>query len=205
MARPSLKETNFNLGFIYEFASNMNTKRSETLQIIDGSAEPVTDTIIYEAKGVTYLPQKFGGGISFSKTYKWTLGIDYYSRNWAESNSDFGRDQNLTLSHEIILGGEFTPDFFSVKSYLSRVTYQMGLSYEQTPVKINNQNIDDFGINFGVSLPVGNASIFNFGFKYGQLGTTSNGLIKEDYFRISLGMIFNDRSYGWYRNQGKYK
>jgi hypothetical protein len=84
------------------------------------------------------------------------------------------------------------------------VTYQFGFNYAQTPVRINNVNIDDFGINFGVSLPVGNSSILNVGFKYGQLGTTSNGLIREDYFKINLGMTFNDRSYGWYRNQRKF-
>ena len=205
MKRKIGKETELNLGFIYELASNMNTKRSETLVIEDGSALPPTDTILYKAKGNTYLPQKFGVGISFSKQYKWTFGIDYYSRNWSEFKSDFGRDQNLTKNTEIIIGGEFTPDLFSVKSYFKRVTYQMGFNYEQTPIMINNVNIDDFGINFGVSLPVGSASILNVGFKYGQLGTTTNGLVKEDYFKINFGMIFNDRSYGWYRNQGKYK
>ena len=95
--------------------------------------------------------------------------------------------------------------FSPVQSYLSRVTYQFGFNYEKTPIQINNTIIDDFGINFGVSLPVGNASIFNFGFRYGQMGTTSDGLIQEDYFRINLGMTFNDRSFGWYRNQNKFK
>ena len=197
------KKIEVNLGLIYELASNMNTRRDERLEIIDDSVNPPSDTIVDNARGVTFLPQKFGGGLSVSKAYKWVFGVDFYSRNWAEFKSDFGTEQELTKSYEIIAGGEFTPDFFSVNNYFKRVTYQFGFNYEQTPVIINNTNIDDFGINFGVSLPFGN-SIFNVGFKYGQLGTTSNGLIREDYFKINLGMTFNDRSYGFYRNQRKF-
>jgi len=199
------KQTSANLGFIYELSTNMNTRRDERIEIVDGSTpDPPTDIILENAKGTTFLPQKFGGGLSLTKGYKWTFGVDYYSRDWSDFSSDFGTAQNLTKSYEIIAGGEFTPDLFSVSSYLERVTYQFGFNYEQTPVMINNINIDDFGINFGVSLPVGNSSIFNVGFKYGQRGTTSNGLIREDYFKINLGMTFNDRSYGWYRNQRKF-
>lgn len=199
------KDKEVDLGFVYEFASNMNTTRDERLEIIDNNVfPPPTDTIVHNANGITYLPQKFGVGLSISKAYKWTFGADFYSRDWTQFTSDFGTVQELAQSYEIIVGGEFTPDFLSVNSYLKRVTYQFGFNYEQTPVKINNKNIDDFGINFGVSLPAG-ASIFNFGFKFGTLGTSSNGLIREDYFKINLGMTFNDRSYGWYRNQSKFK
>ncbi len=199
------KKMEVNLGFIYELASNMNTKRDETLEIVDDSPFPPTDSILTNVKGTTFLPQKFGGGLSITKIYKWTFGVDFYSQDWTKYKSDFGAENGFTNSYEIIVGGEFTPDFFSATSYLKRVTYQFGFNYEQTPVMINNTNIDDFGINFGVSLPVGSASIFTVGFNYGQQGTVSDGLVKEDYFKIRLGMTFNDRSYGWYRNQGKFK
>lgn len=199
------KDMEVDFGVIYELSKKMNTTRNERLEIVSDAPVPPTDTIRSNEKGITFLPQKFGVGLSISKAYKWTFGIDFYSRDWSQFNSDFGTEQELTNSYEIIVGGEFTPNLRSVKSYLERITYQFGFNYEQTPVKINNQNIDDFGINFGVSLPAGNASILNLGFKYGQLGTTANGLIKEDYFKINLGMTFNDHSFGWYRNQSKFK
>lgn len=199
------KDMEVDLGFVYELATNMNTTRDERIEIVDDDGISPTDTIVNNEKGITYLPQKYGIGLSISKATKWTFGIDFYSRDWSQLKSDFSNEQELTKSYEIILGGEFTPDFFSVNSYMKRVTYQFGFNYEQTPVKINNENINDFGINFGVSLPAGRASIFNIGFKYGQLGTTSNGLIREDYFKINMGMTFNDRSYGWYRKQSKFK
>lgn len=200
------KKLEVNLGLVYDFNANLNTKRNEKLVIVeDGNPNPPTDVVVEEQKGNTFIPQKFGYGLSLKKTYKWTLGIDYYQRDWTKFKTDLGSNQSLVKEKEFIVGGEFTPDFFSVTSYLKRVTYQFGFNYKQTPIMINNTNIDDFGINFGLSLPVGNASLMNVGFKFGQRGTTTEGLIKENYVRFNLGMTFNDRSFGWYRNQGKFK
>ncbi len=198
------KKIEADLGFIYGFASYMNSKRDERIEVLENVPNPPTDTIQFETRGQTYIPQKFGVGLSFTKLYTWTFGIDYHTQDWSKYKSDFDAGGVMTTMQKIIIGGEFTPDFFSVKSYLKRVTYQFGFSYEQTPVVANNKNINDIGINFGVSLPVGSASILNLGFKFGQIGTTENGLIREDYFKIRLGMVFNDRSFGWYRNQRKF-
>jgi hypothetical protein len=200
------KSIEANLGFVYEFGANLNTSRDELVEIYDTqNPDTPTDEVLTNVDGITYLPPKYGVGLSITKAFKWTFGIDYYTRDWSQFKSDFGTQGQMVANQKIIVGGEFTPDFFSVQNYFKRVTYQFGVNYEQTPIKINNTHIDDFGINFGVSLPVGNASIFNLGFKYGQLGTTSDGLIKEDYFRLNLGMTFNDRSFEWYRNQNKFK
>ncbi len=199
------KTTLVNLGFIYELGTNLNTHRTETIEVDDEQDPDRPESkILDNVKGKTSLPAKFGYGLSFTKEFHWTIGVDYYTRDWTKFSSDFGADQELAKSRELILGGEFTPDFTSVKSYFKRVNYQMGFYYNQTPIMINNENIDDFGINFGVSLPVGNASLFNLGFKFGQQGTTSDGLIKENYLKLNLGMTFNDRSFAWYRNLRKF-
>src|SRR5690606_871093 len=103
-----------------------------------------------------------------------------------------------------ILGGEYTPDFFSVNSYLKRVTFMAGVNYTKTPISVENEDINDFGINFGASLPITNGSTVNLGFTIGSMGTTSNNLVKENYYKISLGISFNDQAYGWYRKQRKF-
>jgi len=199
------KTTLLNAGFLYELGVNLNTRYTETIEVNDPKDpdRPVAE-IVDGVKGKTSLPAKFGYGLSITKEFHWTLGVDYYTRDWTKFSSDFGASQELVKSKELIIGGEFTPDFTSMKSYFKRVNYQVGFSYNQTPIMINNKNLDDFGINFGVSLPVGNASLFNLGFKFGQQGTTSDGLIKENYLKLNLGMTFNDRSFAWYRNLRKF-
>jgi hypothetical protein len=200
------KNMEASLGFIYEFGANINTSRDEVVEIYN-TEDPETprDEVLTNVKGNTFIPPKYGVGLSLTKQFKYTFGIDFHTRDWSQFKTDFGSNENLVNNYKIIAGGEFTPDFFSVTSYLSRVTYQFGVNYEKTPIVANNTIIDDFGINFGVSLPAGPASILNCGFRYGQMGTTSNGLIREDYIRLNLGMTFNDRSFGWYRNQNKFR
>jgi len=206
MKRRVGEKLDVNLGVVYELAANMRTKRDEKITVVDGfNPNPPTADILIESEGKTVLPQKLGVGLSLAKEFRWSVGLDFYARDWTQFESDFESEESLANSYKIIAGGEFTPDFFSITSYLKRVSYQFGFSYERTPIEINNTNIDDFGINFGLSLPVGPASILNVGINYGQLGTTQNGLIRENYLKFNLGMTFNDRSFGWYRNQRKLK
>jgi len=75
------------------------------------------------------------------------------------------------------------------------------LKFEQTGLAINgipstNQftSIDDFGITFGVGLPIGNQlSNFNLGLELGKRGTTGTGLIQENYINLRLSLSLNDK------------
>ena len=53
----------------------------------------------------------------------------------------------------------------------------------------NFSKVDDFGISFGLGLPLGRKlSNLNLGFEFGKKGTTSNNLIQENYFNVRLGL-----------------
>jgi hypothetical protein len=58
---------------------------------------------------------------------------------------------------------------------------------------VNNQQINDLGVSFGLSLPVSLASSLDMAFKVGQNGTLANDLIRERYFKITIGATVNDR------------
>ena len=80
-----------------------------------------------------------------------------------------------------------------MNSYLKRMTYRLGFSHQKLPYEVNNEAINEFGINFGVSLPVRNYSSFDLAFELGQRGTSNQNLIKENYFQVFLGVTFNDK------------
>jgi hypothetical protein len=44
-------------------------------------------------------------------------------------------------------------------------------------------------------LPLGVSKI-DIGFEFGKQGTTSNGLIEENYFNLSIGLSLSDK---WFR------
>ncbi|MGB5980812.1 MAG: hypothetical protein WBG46_01585 [Nonlabens sp.] len=149
------------------------------------------------------LPSSFTLGANIGMPRKWALGGEYsFQQSSSLSSRNFTPDNsNFTDASTYRLGGFYVPDFNSITSYWDRVTYRAGLRYEQNGLNINNQDINEFGISFGMSLPVGRSSAFSnatFGLEYGQRGTTSNGLIKEDFLSLSIGLSLNDL---WFRKR----
>ncbi len=187
-------ENNFLMaGLTYDLETNLNATRYSTIEraLNTNPATYSGDTI----EGAYFLPASIGAGLSFEKLYHYTLGADVKMQNWEDYRGLEGTNGDLGQSYRLAVGGEWTPDYASAQSgtYYKRMTYRMGLQYEKTPFIFNGENINDFGINFGVTLPVSNASSIHTSFLLGQRGKTDNDLIRERYFRLSLGITFNDR------------
>jgi hypothetical protein len=201
-----LSETSaFNIGTTYELGVDARTYRDERLENRRLQDFPITsDTISDNVSTRTFIPGRFGAGFSFAKSYKWTLGAEVYHQDWSAFRNYRGQNEGMAGSTRFILGGDLTPDYTSVSNYLKRINYGMGIYHETTPLVVNNRQIKDFGINFGVSLPVGSASLATIGMSYGQMGSVEGGSIREQYFKLRFSVSFNDRSYGWYRNQQKF-
>jgi hypothetical protein len=187
-------ENNFIMaGLTYDMETNLNATRYSTIERAL-NANPATysgDTL----KGTYFLPASIGTGLSFEKLYHYTLAADVKWQNWEDYRGIEGTTGDLGESYRVALGGEWTPDYSSAQqgTYYKRMTYRMGLQYEKTPFVFNGEDINDFGINFGVTLPVSNASSIHTSFLFGQRGKNENDLIRERYFRVSLGITFNDR------------
>jgi hypothetical protein len=95
---------------------------------------------------------------------------------------------------QISLGGEFTPSSSITSSYWQRVKYRLGFRYNQTYLDIRDNRINEFGISFGMGLPIPRSlSTFNFGLELGRKGTTADGLIQSNYFRITVGISVWER------------
>ena len=126
------------------------------------------------------------------------IGLDARFQKWTDFKNFNGSNENLGDQIKIIFGGELTPEATSVTSYFKRVTYRFGLSYENTPYQIANADgqfnqVNDFGINLGWTMPVSRISNLDFAFTYGVRGNVDDTLIREQYFRFHLGVTFNDR------------
>ena len=80
-------------------------------------------------------------------------------------------------------------------SYWKRVVYRAGLHFENTGLEIATiETINEFGMSFGVGLPVGNVfSNANLGFEFGRRGTTNQNLIQENFFNFNISLSLNDR------------
>jgi hypothetical protein len=117
------------------------------------------------------------------------LGGDFEYQNWA-SVKEF---DNLSDSYSARVGLQFTPDPEALRNYLNRVDYRLGAYYEQSYLNLNNQQLKDYGITFGLGLPLRyNRTQFNLALKLGRRGTTKNNLIEENYAMINFNITFYD-------------
>ena len=67
-----------------------------------------------------------------------------------------------------------------------------GLSIDESGLGADFSKVNDFGMSFGLGLPMGRKlSSLNLGFEFGKKGTTSNNLIQENYFNVRVGLSLN--------------
>ncbi len=176
-----------------------NTLELATIGILpDGIEDVNTQNIDVEDEDVEIPAEfKFATGIGESK--KWFVGAEYgYTDEGKFTNVSLGQNNvEYQSASKFKLGGFYIPKYNSLTSYFSRVVYRAGFRYEETGLLIDGNSIDEFGMSFGVGLPVGRLfSNLNIGLEYGQRGTTDNGLVKEQFFNVSIGLSLNDK---WFR------
>ncbi|MGB3586504.1 MAG: hypothetical protein WBA23_08195 [Tunicatimonas sp.] len=188
-------QTLLNLGATFQPEMQIRATREVTLSSI-APTSPVArserlDSLSVQ-RGVT-LPSRLGVGISVEKSLKYLIGVDFLTQPWEDYQSFSGSNDGMRNSYELLVGGQIIPNITSINSYLARMAYRVGFFYRNTPFAVENRQITDFGLNIGFSLPMSNLSSTNISLEAGRRGTTDGGLIREDYFKISAGITFNDR------------
>lgn len=158
------------------------------------------------------LPNEFGIGLSYvgknssSLANAWGLSADLEVYRGSEfENYDGTRELNNSFRAQI--GSFIVPALAFEKvnrsgKYFGQVEYRVGGYYEETPYSLRGQQLLDYGITFGLGLPVRQRglgpgevkrSTINTGIILSQRGTLDNGLIKESYLKFYLGITLNDK------------
>lgn len=142
------------------------------------------------------LPSRFSIGAGVGAPRNWFAGLEYSRQNTSQFSNPIVsiNNANFVNASSISLGGFFIPDYNSFSSYWKRVTYRAGLHYENTGLEINEQRINEFGMSFGVGLPVGGFfSNANLGAELGRRGTKDLNLIQENFFNFQISLSLNDQ------------
>ena len=142
------------------------------------------------------MPSKTSIGIGIGKLRKWFIGSEYTFVNTSVFKSDLINIDNTSYEDGSTLsfGGYFIPDYSSFKSVLNRVVYRSGIYFEKTGLIINDQSIKEFGMTFGVGIPVGNMfSNLNLALEVGKRGTTDANLVEEKFANLKMSLSLNDR------------
>lgn len=191
--------------FIYSPKNNLTTENSRVMETIIYSSTGDHLTMdrreLDIIKGELDLPQEYTFGLGYGIEKHWFIGAEYTNRDSESFNSHSLALSNVSFNNSKTyrLGGYYIPNYRSFTSLFKRTVYRMGLRYEETGLNINGKDINEFGISFGVGVPMGRMfSNVNIGLEYGKRGTKSAGLIQENFFNVILTMSLNDK---WFQKR----
>jgi len=189
------KRLKFIGGISYELENKINYEKnsfvySEYIETADSSS--------YNELGKIKIPEKLSAGISLMSK-KLNFYFDYKIQKW--SNSTLYNESNYNDLKLISAGIEFTPiplKEIKKSSYWERITFRAGCYQKNLYWQINNKNLTENGISFGVGLPwrnerrmLTNTSI-NITYNYIWRSKIENNLIKENYHIINLNLSLYD-------------
>lgn len=185
-------------GLAVSLPASLNTHENlltKTFKYSGSGVVIVKDTVEYVQgeKGSVNIPMNIAGGLSLRRGDRWLAGVDFAMQDWSKFEA-LGIKDSLARSMQIAIGGQYK---------LDKILIRGGFRFQQTYLQIRENQLSEYGISFGVGLPVYNKaysiSMISAGVELGQRGTSDSELIKEHFGRIWLSFTMNqDR---WFKRR----
>ena len=198
--RPNKKDM-LTVGATYGLGHRMNS--DATLDIINSNSTiSKADTTHWVINEAFELPHTFGVGLAYSHLNTLTIGVDGTMQRWG--NLQFPKETDggyklasgmLKDAYKVSVGTEWTPRYNS-RRLIDRIKYRIGASYMTPYYKIGNiDGPKQYSVSAGFGIPIQNQmnarSYVNISAQW--VNQSVDGLLKENTFRINLGITFNER------------
>lgn len=157
------------------------------------------DTVLNndEINSSLVIPPSAGGGFSYTYKNKLTIAADFTWENWEKYKFTKNEDY-LKKAMTASIGFQFIPNPLS-NNFFQRMSIRAGGKYSTGNLILHNKPITEFSVCIGAGVPLttfNTHSSLNILFEYGKTGTTTNDLIRQDYFRFSFCFTLQER---WYQ------
>lgn len=189
------KSLDYNLGITFSPENKMNGETS--LEVIS-DGELIRDEKIGDDKFT--LPNSFGVGMSVTKNKNLTIAADYRFQNWSATNYRT-LSASLVNSHRYSVGVDYSKLRAANNFLYERFNLQAGMFMENSYLSIKGKQLTAYGVTIGGGLPVSGRINLNVALEAGTRGTTTRGLIKENYAQLTLNISYRDF---WYTKGRKY-
>ncbi|MFW5879189.1 MAG: hypothetical protein ACOCUV_00035 [bacterium] len=178
------------------FGNQTNLSATETVMqriYLPGYTAP--DTVLYyvNEEGKMELPANYAVGFTMKFNENWMAGADFYNQNWKQFEL-FGSPGNLNNSYQFAAGTQYNPSQTTYSGFFSRMRYSAGLRYKQTFIVHNDNTVNELGISFGLGFKLRQSlSGMHLSFEWANRGSIENNNLKEDLYRINLGINIHER------------
>lgn len=196
---------------------------SALIAATDFSNELSYDTLNYSARSTDLqLPSFYQLGFKydfinnaankylFDATYHLILTGQFEVVNWTQYKGVY-KEAGLLNSNRYSVGLQFAPhfDFFDRSknvSWFSKVRYRVGFQYATLPWQMDNKQLFNKSITFGLGLPIvlqKSLSSFNVGCVLGEKTNNINTSLKEEFFNVTVGVTITPAIYERWFRKGK--
>lgn len=205
--QPIGKKNRLVLGLTYGLGHDIASDSYFYNQRIGSSVVLASDTLV--ARDAWSLPHRFGGGLTWEHGKSLRIGVDYSQQQWSQakqpvytSNRPSGEQYHAEKTgyedvSRITIGAEYVknPDGLT---WASRVRYRAGFSYGNNYTQVSNSDAPrSYMATIGAALPIinryNNRTYVNVGGQYECVKPKVAGQVTERYFRLYLGITFNER------------
>ena len=191
------------LGGTYTFGHKLGcSAESQMLNINSQTSVYTGDTV--SINDAFELPTIVRAGFAWNHNNQLTFGFDYTFMKWG--NIDFPETDDISGEyvmksgllkdrHQYTFGAEFVPNEQGRK-FMDRIRYRIGAYYATPYITCNGlDGPKEYSISAGLGIPIinnyNNRSIINISAQW--VHYTATDLIKENTFRINVGITFNER------------
>lgn len=197
--RRALKEkVKFTYGFFMSLNNPMKVSYDAGVYnyILNSSGqEIIRDTVLHtisENNSIS-LPLEQGFGVGIKKGERLNVVADFAITNW-QNFKYLDLKTSYNNNYRVALGANYIPNKEAMKIF-GRINYRFGLNYNTGFIEYKNTMVNNYAVSAGIGIPVGfggPSAMINISAQYGQMGSTNNNLVKENYFRVNFGFTFSD-------------
>ncbi|MFV8377171.1 aromatic hydrocarbon degradation protein [Flavobacterium sp. LB3R33] len=180
-------DSTFTLGMNLKSPTKINATKVQSVTSVFNSGSLAIESEVASDTDDYYMPLEIGVGLSKVFKNNLNLTLDYGKGLWNSTNQSdlYG---NFVNQNKFALGFSYSKPK-NIRSYYNRIQYSTGLNYDTGYLEVDNKRINSMSFSLGVSLPIENTfSALNISYSFGQKGRISDGLIKENYHKLSLNL-----------------
>ncbi|EGJ72560.1 putative outer membrane protein [Bacteroides coprosuis DSM 18011] len=182
---PIGKDDELTIGAVYTPKMSMSND-TETTTVFNHQ-------VLKEGSSKFDLPSSFGLGVAYNWNKKLLVSLDLLHQKWSKAKYYDKTDAYLDYNR-ISVGAEYSPNIFA-RNYFARIKYRVGMYYADPYYKIEGKRAArEYGVSAGIGLPIPKVkSQLNVSAQYIRIDGRSDNFLKENYLRINVGLVFNER------------
>lgn len=180
-------DSTFTIASTFKMPARINASKVQTVKTVADEVISPIETDVASDTDDYYMPFEIGFGINKRFKNNLNLSIDYEKSLWNTTNQSelYG---DFVNQDRFALGFTFKSKK-NARSYWDRIQYGTGFNIDTGYLEVDGKRVNNTAVSFGVSLPIENTfSSVNISYSYGQKGKIGDGLIKENYHKLSLNL-----------------